>query len=118
MSLAVLYRSDARFDQCLLADPFQFLGDCIVDLTRWTRLGGVDLLHDLQVRITSEWSATCQQLVEDYAQAEDVRTPINPVTFAPGLFWAHVGGRPGVPRTLAEVLVFEGKTEIGKTRFT
>ena len=33
MSLAVVYRSDARFDERLQADPFQFLGDRVVDLT-------------------------------------------------------------------------------------
>ena len=54
-----------------------------------------------------------QQLVEDHAQAEDVRSPIDPVTFAPGLLGAHVGGRPSEPATLAEVLVLEGKPEVG-----
>ena len=33
--------------ECLLADPFQFLGDRVVGLPRWTRLSGCDLLHDL-----------------------------------------------------------------------
>ena len=38
--------------------------------------------------------------------------------FAPGLFGTHVGGCPSNPGTLAEVLVFEGKSEVGNTRFT
>ena len=71
-----------------------------------------------QVSITSEWSATGQQLVENHAQAEDVGSPIHPVTFAPGLLGTHVGGCPRHPATLAEVLVSERKTEVGDTGFT
>ena len=33
--------------ECLLADPFQFLGDRVVDLPGRARLGGGDLLQDL-----------------------------------------------------------------------
>ena len=33
--------------------------------------------------------------------------------FAPGLLGTHVGGRSGKPATLAEVLVLEGKAEVG-----
>ena len=42
--------------ECLQADPFQFLGDRVVDLAGWASFGGGDQLHDFQVRITSEWS--------------------------------------------------------------
>ena len=34
--------------ECLLADPFQFLGDRVVDLPRWASLSRGDLLDDLQ----------------------------------------------------------------------
>ena len=103
--------------ECLLADPFQFLGDRVVDLAGRTRLGGGDLLDDLQERITSERSPSGQQLVENDAQAEDVGSPIDPVTFAPGLLGAHVGGCASQPATLAEVFVFEGEPEVGDTGF-
>ena len=39
MSLAVVYRSDARFASRLEADPLQFLGDRVVDLAGGTSLG-------------------------------------------------------------------------------
>ena len=117
MSLAVLYRSDARFDERLQADPFQFLGDRVVDLAGRTRLGGGDRLQDVPERITSEWSLSGQQLVEHDAQAEDVGSPINPVTFAPGLLGTHVGGRAGQPPALAEVLILEGEPEVRHAGF-
>ena len=58
-----------------------------------------------------------QQLVEDDAQAEDVRSPIDPVTFAPGLLGTHVGRCASQPATLAEVLILEGEPEIGDAGF-
>ena len=105
MSLAVVYRSDARFDSALRQIRSSSLG-IVSSIWRGGRGSrGDDLLQDLQVRITPEWSSPGQQLVEDHAQAEDVRSPIDPVTLAPGLFGTHVGGCPGQPATLAEVLV-------------
>ena len=105
MSLAVRVPLGRPLRQRLQADAFQFLGDRVVDLARRASLGGGDLLDDFQVRITSERSATGQQLVEDDAQAEDVGSPIDPVTFAPGLLGTHVGRSSSDPATLAEVLV-------------
>ena len=117
MSLAVVYRSDARFDSALRQIRSSSLG-IVSSIWRGGR-GSVpgDLLHDLQVRITSEWSSPGQQLVEHHAQAEDVRSPIDPVTLTPGLFGAHVGGCSSYPATLAEVLVLERKPEVGDTGF-
>ena len=63
-----------------------------------------------------EWSPSGQQLVEHDAQAEDVGSPIDPVSLAPGLLGTHVGGCPCDPATLAEVLVPERKTEVGDER--
>ena len=68
------------------------------------------------MRLAPERSPPGQQLVEDHAQAEDVRAAIDPVPFAPGLLGTHVGGRPGEPRTLAEVLVLQGQPEVGHER--
>ena len=68
------------------------------------------------MRIAPERSPPGQQLVEDHAQAEDVRSPIDPVPFAPGLLGTHVGGCPSEPATLAEVLVLEGQPEVRDAR--
>ena len=100
--------------QRLEADPFQFLGDRVVDLPRWTSLGLVSTCSMISgSESPRNGLSPGQQLVEDDAQAEDVRTPIDPVTLAPGLLGAHVGGCSSQPATLAEVLVPEGKPEVG-----
>ena len=101
MSLAVVYRSDARFVIALRQIRSSSLG-IVSSIWRGGRASVVvDLLDAALVReITSEWSSPGQQLVENHAQAEDVRSPIDPVTFAPGLFGAHVRGVPASPPPL------------------
>ena len=117
MSLAVRVPLRRPLRQRLLADPFQLLGDRVVDLAGRTRLGGVDRLDDVQERIASKWSLSGQQLVEHDAQAEDVGSPINPVTFAPGLLGTHVGRRARQPAPLAEVFILEGEPEVRHAGF-
>ena len=91
MSMAVVYRSDARFDSALRQIRSSSLG-IVSSIWRGGRgFGRGDQVHDLRVRIASEWSSPGQQLVEDDAQAEDVGSPIDPVTLARGLLRAHVG---------------------------
>ena len=68
------------------------------------------------MRVAPERPAAGQQLVEDDAQAEDVRAAIDPVPLAPGLLGAHVGRRPGEPGSLAEVLVPQRQPEVGHVR--
>ena len=99
--------------QRLLADPLQLAGDRVVDLAERPRLGGGDLVHHLGARVAAERPAAGQQLVEDDAQAEDVRAAVDPVPLAPGLLGAHVGGRPGEPGSLAVVLVLQRQPEVG-----
>jgi hypothetical protein len=72
-------------------------------------------LDDLGQRIPPEWSLPGQKLIEDDAQAEEVRTPIDEVTFASGLFWAHIRWRASQSATFAEVLILEGEPEVGDT---
>ena len=116
MSLAVVYRSDARFDSALRQIRSSSLG-IVSSICRGGRgFGGGDLLEQLLARIAPERSSPGQQLVEDHAQAEDVRSPIDPVTLAPGLLGAHVGRRASEPATLAEVLVLERQPEVGDAR--
>ena len=102
--------------QHLLADPLQLAGDRVVDLPGRTRLDGGDLIHDLGMRVAPERPAAGEQLVEDDAQAEDVRAAIDPVPLAPGLLGAHVGRRPGQPGPLAVVLVPQRQPEVGDAR--
>ncbi len=83
----------------------------------------VIMLHQTsQVSILSwpwrEGSATGQQLVENHAEAEDVRSSIDPMPLAPGLLGAHVSGCPSDPATLAEILVLERKSEVGDKRLS
>ena len=124
MSRAVVYRSDARFDHCLQADAFQFLGDRVVDLARRAGFRRGDQVHHFVASfvfvsaLAMNGLSPGQQFVEDHAQAEDVGSPIDPVPFATGLLRTHVGGCPSDPATLAEVLVLERKTEIGNERLS
>ena len=118
MSLAVVYRSDARFDSAFRQIRSSSLG-IVSSIWRGGRGSRGDQICSMDspvVRIAPEWSSPGQQLVEDDAQAEDVGSPIDPVTFAPGLLGTHVGGCSSHPATLAEVLVLERKTEVGDDR--
>ncbi len=99
--------------QRLQADPLQLARDRVVDLAERPRLGRGDLVHHLGPRVAAERLAAGQQLVEDDAQAEDVRAAVDPVPLAPGLLGAHVGGRAGEPGALAVVLILEGQAEVG-----
>ena len=120
MSLAVVYRSDARFAIAFRQIRSSSLG-IVSSIWRGGRASVVAICSMISLRAANclasrEWSPPGQQLVEDHAQAEDVRTPIDPVPFAPGLLGAHVGRRPGDPCTLAEVLVLERQPEVGHDR--
>ena len=109
----MLYRSDARFASAFRQIRSSSLG-IVSSICRGGRgSDGGDLLQDLGVRVAPERPAAGEQLVEDDAQAEDVRAAIDPVPLAPGLLGAHVGGRPGEPGSLAEVLVLQRQPEVG-----
>ena len=106
----------ARFRAC----PGRSVPDCqdrVVYLPRRASLSLGHLLDDLPQRIPPERSPTGQQLVKDYAQAEDVRTPIDEVPLTSGLLGTHIRWCSSQSHTLAIVLVSEGKSEIGETRF-
>ena len=98
------------------ADTFQLLGNRVVDLAGWASLSPDHLLDDPGKRLRPEWSAPGQQLVEDHAEAEDVRTPIDQVPLASCLLWTHVGRSSSRLPALAEILVSQRETEVGDTR--
>ena len=108
---AVSLRSALR--QRLLTDPLQLARNRVVDLAQRTRLDRRDLVHHLGPRLASERLSTAQELVEHDAQAEEVRSAIDPVPFTAGLLGAHVVGRPGQLGPLAVVLILEREPEIG-----
>ncbi len=117
MSLAVLYRSDARF-----ASAFWQIRSSSLEIVSSIWRGGrgsvvCDRLQDVQERIPAEWSLSGQQLVEHDAQAEDVRSAIDPVAFAPGLLGTHVSRSARQPAPLAEVFILEGQPEVGHAGF-
>src|SRR5262249_57080073 len=78
--------------QHLEADPLELAGDRVIDLTERPLVALDDLFEDLGVRVTLERPATGQELVEYDAQAEDIRSAVDPVPLAPGLLGAHVRG--------------------------
>ena len=120
--MPVVYRSVARFDSRLQADPFQFLGDRVVDLAGWAGFGRGDQVQQFVagfvfvLGLGYERSSPGQQFVENHAQAEDVGSPIDPVPFATSLLGTHVRRSSSDPATLAEILFPERKTEVGNER--
>ena len=100
--------------KCFLADPFQFLGDRVVDLAGRTRLRLAISSRILRLSIAPEGLSSGQQLVENDTQAEDVGSPVDPVTFTPGLLGAHVGRCAGHPPALPKSSSLRRKSEIGE----
>ena len=90
--------------------------DSVVVLARRAGLEAGDLLQQFPLIVRLERSASDQQLVEDYAEAEYVATAFYPVPFATGLFGRHVGGGPSVFRPLAGILFFECQPKVDDVR--
>ena len=117
MSLAVEYRSEARFDRAFRQMRSSSFGMRVV------ASAGAGGLRRSSICSSSSACESArngcrpdQQLVEDHAQAEDVAAAIDPMPFATGLLGTHVGGRPGVAWPLADVLLPQGQPEIGHER--
>ena len=118
MSRAVVYRSDARFDMRLEADPFQFLGDRVIDLAGG-RASAVAIWSSSSSRASlpaDERSSPGQQLVENDAQAEDVGAAIDPMPLATGLLGTHVRRSSGNPAPLPKSSSLQCQTEVGDER--
>ena len=119
MSRAVVYRSVARFEIAFRQMRSSSLG-IVSSIWRGGR-ASVVAIRSMQfvasfvfvLSFGDERSSTGQQLVEDHAQAEDVRTTIDTVTLASCLLGTHVSRSSSDPGTLAEVLILECKTEVG-----
>ena len=100
MSLAVVYRSDARFASALRQIRSSSLG-IVSSICRGGRASAwVTCSMSSGERVAPERPAPGQQLVEDDAQAEDVGPAIDPVPLAPRLLGAHVGRRARQPAPL------------------
>ncbi len=104
------------FGQCLETDPFQFLRNALVHLPQWTRLVVRHLFHQVGLRFPAERLASHQQLVEHHSQTENVRSAVDAMTFAAGLLRTHVSGSPGVPCSLADILLPQCQPEIRDER--
>ena len=111
------YRSDARFESAFWQIRSSSPG-IVSSIWRGGRGSDVMICSITSIeRITSERFHPGQQLVENDAETEDVGSPVNPVTFAPGLLGAHVGRACRRSRPLAEIFVREGEPEVGHAGF-
>lgn len=95
------------------ADTFLLLRDGVMPLPGRAHLAMNDLFQHFLHLVGLEGKLAGEQLVEDYAEAEVVRPPIDSMALAPRLLGTHVGGRPGVAWSLADILFPQGKPEIG-----
>ena len=87
MSLAVVYRSEARFDRAFKQMRSSSLG-MPSSICRGGRASTWrDLLQQFRRRFGLERPPAGQQFVEDDAQAENVAAAIDPMPFATGLLW-------------------------------
>ena len=118
MSLAVVNRSDARFDNALRQIRSSSFG-MASSICRGGR-GSIarDLFQQFGLRIRLERSPSDQQFVEDHPQAENITAAIDSVSFASGLFGTHIGGRTGEAWPLPIVLFPQRQSEIPDERFT
>jgi hypothetical protein len=64
-----------------------------------------------------ERSPSCQNFVQNDAQAENIATAINSMTFASGLFWTHVSRCSGVTWPFADVLFPQCQPKVGHKGF-
>ena len=113
-SLGRLVAVDGPLGHRLEADSLQVVGDGVVDPAGWASLEPHDLFQQRLPGVAVERTLAGQEFVKDDAEAEDVGSAVDEVTFASGLFRAHVGGRPGEPRASAEVPVAQRHPEIGE----
>ncbi len=99
----------------LETDSLEFLRNRVVNLPRRLGLDVRDLKHRTGPIRRAERIESGQQLVQNDAQAEHVRTAVDEMPLAAGLFRAHVGRRADefIVRAFAEVLVLERDAEVG-----
>ncbi len=102
--------------QGLEANAVQLLGDGAIKLAGRPGLPGLDLFeHAVQVvRLNQPLSR--KQLVENGAQAVDIRATIDAMSFAACLLGAHVHGGACKGGALAEVLFAQGHAKVGDER--
>ncbi len=98
------------------ADPFQFFWNELGDLPRRLGIGAGDLFEQCALRFPLKRPPSYEQLVEHHAQAENIATAVDAVSFAARLLGAHIGGRAGVRRTFFEILFAQGDAEVGQKR--
>ena len=99
--------------QGLQANAVQLLRDGAINLAGRPGLPALDLFqHGVQtVRLNQPLSS--EQLVENGAQAVDVSTAVDAMSFAARLLGAHVHGAAGKGGPLAEVLFAQGHAKVG-----
>src|ERR1700730_5462809 len=98
--------------QSFEANPLQLLRDCLINLPKRAWLKVRDLFQQFLFRIALERTPAGEQFVADHAQAENVRTPIDPMPFSSCLLRTHVSGSPGILRASADIFFLERQSEI------
>ena len=59
---------------------------------------------------------TGQQFIQDHAETEQVRAPVDEMPLPVRLFRAHVGGSAGIAKAFSVILLAHGETEINQVR--
>src|SRR5262249_21191340 len=98
---------------CLETNSLDLLGYVLVNLTKRARVKRSDLLKQFALGFSSKRPSSCKQLVKDHAEAEDVGSAVDSMTFPASLLRTHVTRRPRKLRPLAEVFLAECQAEVG-----
>ena len=98
-------------------DSSQYFRDVSIDLAWRPDFGPYDLIQEFSLSLATERAHPGQEFVEDDAEAEDVRSPIDPIALSSCLLGAHVGRRSHQPRSRTEILVTQGHAEVGQEGF-
>ena len=112
----ITFRSPFR--QRLQANAVEFFWNLFIILTGGAWLEVRDLLAQVPERFPAKRPFADQKFVEDDPEAEEIRTPVNAMTFAACLFGTHVRRGPCETLRIAAVLLTQRQTEIGHERFS
>ncbi len=106
------------FGDRLQADPFEFLGNRFVNLTGRLWFNGHNLRQHFTVRFATQRPLSREQFIEDDAQAENVTTSVDAMSFAARLFGTHIGQCSRKTPTINGIAFVQRQAKVDQERLT